>query len=189
MPSIFTCLARESKVPAAFKLKFILFLQYWLMSMNIYILKLYIYMCEYVAGRREGWASKRVRIHSLSLALSLSLSHTQRLTAFDLLLGVYSKTGGEKRKKAREKEGGRKRSDCYFPDVTGRRKTQDDWGKSIIVFYSNSTKCIGWIDKEDERRPRMKKTTKWWGIWFFASFYRRRVFSFFLILFILILYS
>jgi hypothetical protein len=57
--------------------------------------------------------------------------------------------------------------------VTRRRKTQEDWGKSIIVFYSKLTKCIGWIDK---RGRRMKKTTKWWGIWFFASFYGRLFF-------------
>jgi hypothetical protein len=35
--------------------------------------------------------------------LSLSLPYTQRLTAFDLLLGVYSKAG-KKEKKSRERK-------------------------------------------------------------------------------------
>jgi hypothetical protein len=39
----------------------------------------------------------------LSLSLCVSLPHTQRLTAFDLLLGVYSKAG-EKKEKTRETE-------------------------------------------------------------------------------------
>lgn len=118
--------------------------------------------------------TRRVSEQACAHILSLSLFHTQRLTASDLLLGVYSKQ--EKRRRRRKVERKKKlRRECYFPDVTRRRKTQEDWGKSIIVFYSKLTKCIGWIDK---RGRRMKKTTKWWGIWFFASFYGRLFFSF-----------
>lgn len=90
-----------------------------MMPMNIYIYVVVIYVCMSPEDEKGERAS--VCAHSLSL----SLFHTQRLTASDLLLGVYSKQ--EKRRRRRKVERKKKlRRECYFPDVTRRRKTQED---------------------------------------------------------------
>lgn len=107
-------------MPAAFKLKFIVLLQYSMRPVNIY-------MCVCVYMLPEVEKGERASVCTHILFLSVSLLRLQRLTPFNLLLEFYRKqekeaeeekiASNEKKKKKKKKQGNLGR-ECYFPDVT-----------------------------------------------------------------------